>query len=745
MKFLKRVRLHEAPGLRLLATLCLLPLALAAQNNPAQTGSPRPITPKDFDSWKNISGQVLSPDGRFLAYGLFPEEGDGQVVVRDLAAGPDGGKDLLHIPAGELPPPPVDDPNAEGPPPPRNIRLSFTQDSKTLVFLAYATHSAVEKAKKDRNTPAHEELVLVNLGSATPTRVPDVKSFQVPARGDGFVAYLKYGPPAPRPTPVAPEAAPGTDEVGDIPEDGQAGRARSSSAGAATPASQYGSQMVLRKLADSSERQFADVLEYALARDGKSLAYSVASAKAESDGVFMLATSGGEPRGLITGRGRYEHVTWDEAVDQLAFIGNPGEGPDADEATGKADAKKTPYKLYLWKRSDLKAAEIVSTATPGFHPGYVIAEHAALTFSNDGSRLFFGAAPPPPPPHATAIDQDKPSFDLWRTGDDYIQPVQRVRAPADLNRSFRAVYLVHRKKMLQLADDTLPELLPNETGRYALGTDDRTYRAMLDYGNRTADYYLVDVETGARTPILQKQEGVVRWSGDGRYLLSFDGENWSSTAVPSGKSTNLTESLPAKFFDEQNDVPAAPAAYGVGAWARDDRYVLLYDHFDVWQIAPEGGSAVNLTAGEGRRQQLEFRYVKTDPDPEVHHFDPAQPILLRAESTVTHDSGFYTTRLGANQPPSRLLFADKDFSTPTKAEHADTYVVTAQTFTQYPDLMVTDGSFTKLQTVSNANPQKATLAWGTDEMVSFESARRRAPAGRSVQARKLRSAARNTR
>jgi dipeptidyl aminopeptidase/acylaminoacyl peptidase len=492
-------------------------------------------------------------------------------------------------------------------------------------------------------------------------------------------------------------------------------------AGAATPTSRYGSQMVLRKLADGGERPFADVLEYALAKDGKGLAFSVASSKPETDGVFVLATAGGEPRGLITGKGRYEHVTWDDGLDQLAFIGNPGEGPDADEAAGKADAKKTPYKLYLWKSSEPKAAEIVATSTPGFHPGYVLAEHATLNFSKDGSKLFFGAAPPPPPPHATAIDQDKPSFDLWRTEDDYIQPVQRVRAPADLNRSFRAVYLIRAKKMLQLADDTLPELVPNETGRYALGTDDRAYRAQLDYGNRTGDYYLVDVETGARIPVLKKQEGVVRWSGDGKYLLSFDGKDWSSIAVPSAKITNLTANLPAKFFNEENDVPAAPGPYGVGAWSKDDKYVLLYDHFDVWQVAPEGGSATNLTEGEGRRDKLEFRYVKTDPDAEVHAFDPAQPILLRAESSVSHDSGFYSTKLGAKQPPTKLLFMDKDFSNPVKAEHANTYVLTEQTFTQFPDLLVTDASFSKLERVSDANPQKAGLAWGTDEMIHFES------------------------
>ncbi|MGH9596593.1 MAG: hypothetical protein ACRD3K_07330, partial [Edaphobacter sp.] len=91
----------------LFALLCLSPLALAQK---------RPITQKDFDSWRTLTGQVLSPDGHYVAYALFPLEGDGDVVIRNLSSGKESRES-----AGELPPPPPDDPNAEGPPPPRTV------------------------------------------------------------------------------------------------------------------------------------------------------------------------------------------------------------------------------------------------------------------------------------------------------------------------------------------------------------------------------------------------------------------------------------------------------------------------------------------------------------------------------------------------------------------------------------------------------------------------------------------------
>ena len=653
----------------------------------------RPITAADFDSWKSISGPALSHDGHWLAYGLFPQEGDGDVLVRDLKTGME-----KRFPAGQLPPPPAPDPNAEGPEPPRAIRLNFTNDSRTLVFLAYATRGKVQAAKKDKKLQAHEELVIVDLASGAAPRTPDVKSFQLPEKADGFVAYQKYGPPAPAATNAA-------DTGEDDPEDAQA-RGR----GPATAANndQFGSMMVLRTLAGGAEREVPDVLEYQVAKDGKFIGYSVASPKTDTDGVFVLPTEAGEPRLLIGGKGRYQHLAWDDKINALAFVGNPG-----DDSEGK----KPSYNLYLWKMAEPRAVEVVSASTPGFRHGFVVNDHATLTFSKDGSRLFFGAAPPPPPAHPTSIDEDKPSFDLWNYKDDSLPTIQKVRAAADLNRSFRAVYLVPQKKMVQLADESMPDLVPNEQGRYALGTFDKDYRPMQDYGERYSDYYLVDLEDGKRTLLAKKHQGRITWSGDGKYAIYFDGKDWFTIAVATGKTANLTARLPVKFFDEEEDTPSIPAPYGSGGWTRDDKFVLLYDHFDVWQVAPDGSSAVNLTRGIGRASHLQLRTVSLDR--EARTIDPDNPLLLRAEDTVTRDSGFFVGAIDAKSAPRKLLIDAKNFGTPIKAKDANVFVLTEQTYTEFPDLMLTDANFASLKKVSQANPQQTALAFGTDEMASF--------------------------
>ncbi|MCU1259645.1 MAG: Peptidase prolyl oligopeptidase active site domain protein, partial [Bryobacterales bacterium] len=96
------------------------------------------------------------------------------------------------------------------------------------------------------------------------------------------------------------------------------------------------------------------------------------------------------------------------------------------------------------------------------------------------------------------------------------------------------------------------------------------------------------------------------------------------------------------------------------------------------------------------------------------------PVLLRAEDTVTRASGFYWGRADAKEQPRKIMMAPQDFSVPAKAKDADVFVLTGQTFDQFPDLLVTNASMKELRKVSDANPQKADLIWGSAEMVNFE-------------------------
>src|SRR5213593_3380913 len=81
------------------SVLCVLALLTTAANSfpafivrasvdaqqPKTATAKRPLTHKDYDSWRSIQASQISRDGKFIAYAYTPQDGDGEIVVRNVA------------------------------------------------------------------------------------------------------------------------------------------------------------------------------------------------------------------------------------------------------------------------------------------------------------------------------------------------------------------------------------------------------------------------------------------------------------------------------------------------------------------------------------------------------------------------------------------------------------------------------------------------------------------------------------
>src|SRR5436305_6499988 len=230
----------------------------------AQTAK-RPLNHHDYAGWRTITSQRLSPDGKFLAYGLFPQEGDGEIVIRSLVTGSEQRE------PGGVRPAPVPAANAEEGPPPeaRAVTIAFSADSRTAVFSTFPAKAAIDQARKDKKPAPKDGMVIVDLASGKKTRIDRVKRFSVPEKAAGLVAYWKEGPDAPA-TPAGRGAPPAADQQA-------GGRGGRGSAAATGPRPEFGSDLVLRNLSDGAERSFAGVVEFSLTDDGKQLVYAVSA------------------------------------------------------------------------------------------------------------------------------------------------------------------------------------------------------------------------------------------------------------------------------------------------------------------------------------------------------------------------------------------------------------------------------------------------------------------------------------
>ncbi len=735
------------PRSRGIAAIALFGLLVASAGPlSAQPVNKKTLTYAEYDIWRTASGVTLSRNGQYVAYLVGSESADGEVIVRHVASGKEfkfpRGAATGFASLGTAP--------------------RFTPDSKKVLLPLTPTKAELDKAKADKlkvEEYPKAAVAIIELSSGKELdRIASASSFQIGGEGAGFLIYRK---------PTTPEPGKGeTKEPTTPPVKGKKGRFPIPGTPAA-PTKTTGSDLFIRDIASGTTRTVLDVTEYSLSNDEKTLVYIVSSKTEEKNGVYALNPkfgTGGTP--LKIGVGRYSSLTWDEKQNRLAFFYDDSQIPSPTIAPpphpagtaigtsiGGTPVPPTPprYRVFVWDRTATGAkpiarvpigtvggfgaitaqvvaanapttdavSQVFGPDTPGLKKGWALSGNT-LSFSQDGTKLYVATAPERAPQTPTTPDDIQ--LDLWHWKDGALQPMQKLQAAQDRNRTFGAVLLLDTKQFRHLSDGDVSVQQP-ASGDWAVSTDNRKYKHMTGYAYPVpSDYALVNIRTGESKPLATASIVGMSLSPNGKYLLSFDGKDWVTTSVPDGKKTNLTSKLGVKFFDEEHDTPNEAPAYGISQWTTDGKSILVSDRYDIWKIAADGSGAANLTK-IGRAQGIRFTLLRPrspdDRSPIERTVDLGKPHLLGAENLTTRDTGFYRLEPGA--APKMLLMGARGYGFPTKAKDADVYILTVQTFSQYPDYYVTTPDFHELKRVTDINPKVKDYNWGKAELIKYTS------------------------
>lgn len=645
---------------------------------------------EDYAVWNRIRGQQLSTDGRWLLYSLVPGDGDGELTVRTVES------DRRFTRA-------------------RGTDAHFTNDSRYVVFTIAPEEEAVKEADREsvpKNEQPKDSIGIMDLRSVFPAgggvtsehfTAERVQSFKLPEDAAGFVAYLLEKP--------VPDEADEGDEEAASPERPPRGRRSGDDEDEEDDDDKAeGTVLVLRVLATGEEHRYEHVTDYLFSADGERLYYSASNEDGTADGVYAVETATGEATPVVTGEGEYEQLALNEEGRSVAFLSN---APDWD-------ADQPAFTLFV--DGEARATE----GGAGIPDGWWINERGDVSFSEDGSRVFFGTSPRPEPEKDEEDDDDDEEvvLDIWNWKDPYMMPMQLLQAESERNRSFMAVTHVDGGPSVQLATQEIPNVSVGRDGDadVALGTTDIPYRQLLSWDGRYNDLYIIDVETGARERAVEALRGRGQLSPGAKYLYWWNGFEmaWFAMNVEDGELVEISAGIPHPVHNILNDVPQAPRPADQAVWTEDDERVLIYDRYDIWLVDPTGREAPrNVTEGVGRSEGIRFRYVREDSDEEAVDLD--REALLSAFNLTTKQDGYYRDRLGRNDRPQRLVMGDFDLSSPTKAEDADVVIFTRQTFTEFPDLWTSSSDFSDMTRLSDANPQQSEYRWGTAELVEWNS------------------------
>jgi dienelactone hydrolase len=726
--------------------LGLLPLAGAAQT-PAQ---PKPaLSWKDVASYRSIptfGGTSLSPDGRWMAYVLAPVEGDAELLVRKT-----GDTTTYRYPIGS----------------PTFPQMSFSDDSKYFAFKVFPKDKDKKAAAKTPGRPLPEKLMLVELAGNKKTEFERVRNFAFNGERASHLAVQLT--PAPGGTPPMPSAAgTGTGSAASSAPKGSdlllvelgTGKAQNIGNVAEMAFNKRGEYLAL--VIDATE-QAGNGLHLRNLATGTTTILDTDKAQYQSlnwtergDGFAALKGTKDEkykslPQRVVGVRnltGTPEVIVYDPKLDSLKFpkgmTVSPNRRPMWSEDLGtlffgvhklelakkeppaaskpKTDSTKTaatPQPSEAQRLTKIRADTTIKTLDDLQKALARVKTDSAKVAQRGGTVPSLAAALP------KKDEAEKPDMVIWHWQDKRLQSQQQVQETSDKNFSYLAMYQVGPKQFVRLADSTLRNVNPAPKQRFALGFDDSNYEldANLD-GQNYADVYAIDLQTGAKTKVFTKfyQPNFYaspRPSPDGtKFVYAQDGQFFVYDLVAK-TSRNLTEKMPTKFVDVDDDHNVKTPPTPVLGWSNDSKQVLLSDGWDLWRVPVDGGAAQNLTVN-GRRDRIRYQ-TRFQLDPEEKGIDFKQPQYLRLYGERTKKSGI--ARLDVDKRsnpvagPKVLLWEDAAVAGGfgdgfVKAKKAPTYVFAKETFTQPREYYLsTSPDLSGAQAVTKNAPDLAKYAW----------------------------------
>jgi dipeptidyl aminopeptidase/acylaminoacyl peptidase len=689
----------------------------------ASAQNKKPLDHTVYDNWKNIGERLISNDGKFVVYTVNPQEGDGELVIQNPVT-----KYKKTIPRG--------------------YNATITEDSKYAIFKIKPFFQDTRQAKIKKKTGddlPKDSLAIIELGQDSVLKIAKVRSFKTPEKAAGFMAYLLEKAEAAAPKVKAlPDSATQLKTMLQMADSlvkladsirNKTKEAQTKGLAVLTPAKketkpaaakadaekiEEGTELVLRNLSTGTDKKFKLVTEYYFSKKANTLVIETSAKNNDSSTkatVLWIDLATGKTDTILKKFNDAKNYMLDEEGSQLAFVA------ERDSVT-KALTKF--YKLYYYKQGNETAAIIAEKNTVGMKLGNTISENANLNFSKDGKKLFFGTAAIKAPKDTTLVDFELARLDVWHYNDDYLQPQQLKQLDQELKRSYTAVVISGQDKIVQLGSEDAERIsLVNEgNAGWVLAETNKGNRKEIQWtGNAKTSAYIISTNDGSKKLVLGNATANFNASPAGKYVYWYDDvkRNYFTYDVATGITKNVTDKIKVPLYDEENDVPDYPNAYGIMGWSNDDANMYVYDRYEVWNVNPAAAAAPVTIIDPlkmPRKNKVTYRYISTDREERFVNLEKtlAFRVFDNTAKTMTLDAPVLKNNVltFSNTPQKNF------FGFPVKAKSAMAFIYTKEHYTASPNLYFTGTSVDDEMVLSDINPQQKDYNWGTAELFKWK-------------------------
>ncbi|MFY0673827.1 MAG: S9 family peptidase [Bacteroidia bacterium] len=647
-------------------------------------GQKKAITIDDFNKWKRIESTRISTNGQYVMYKLSPEVGNKTLVIHNIKS--DLADTLKRV-----------------------STANFAFNGKYAIATVVTDHEAVRQLKfkkeKKENYPK-DSLYLVDLKTFDRQFIDLIKSWKTPETNGDWLAYLREEPlPKPEPDSTATDSIE-TEEEKDFP---------AAASAASTKKDKDARTLVIYNLKTKESFEYSGVKDYGFSDNGSICYFYSVGDSTFSKGAYLFNTGSKKENHIELEHEELKGITTDTIGTQIAFFYSN----DDD----KAKSKSFDIAHFNVSKNTLNITDSNQIAL-----GHSISEDYALSFTENGERLFFGIKPrlKDYPEDTLRLAEEKAKLDIWSHMDGRLQPQQLKERKRDEKRSITCFLDIKKNSITQVGEHVFSSenVAQQKQGRYALISDSKPYFKERSWESPWArDVYLKDLKKGTKELLFEKFKGSASISPGGDYLYWFNMEEgyWWLMNLKNGKKTCLTLENKNDYINLDDDHPMIKGSYGIGGWYEDDKFIFINTKNGFTAFDPTGKRKATEFGQKGNsRERIKRKsrepFILNNEGFFIEVFDSkTKEKSLYASNYVVSEDDFM---IGEIQAPSRN--GDDYYNFYSYSKNGELGLWRIESNQKYPDLYV--GTKDGFKQLSNANPQQSKYKWYKTELINYLSA-----------------------
>jgi len=460
-------------------------------------------------------------------------------------------------------------------------------------------------------------------------------------------------------------------------------------------------------------KEITNVDLYSLSPDGNKLAFSQHKERSYLK-ILDLGKKITSTKLSVSPQIHYKIIKWHHSGKSFVMAGYP-----------EKLKNKNFTELLLYKTAQNKIYYYNITLDKNFAQGVFVEGRYlnSLAVSEDQSNVFFIAKDM----RVSPADNNTDVVQIWNSDDKDLFP--RRKEYSYNNEDFHLIqWTPETGRTKRIGNKENPRVILNGNQRFALLYDPEKNKPSFKQ-KPDLDFSILELHSGEVSPFLSGQPSIgltktMSFSPNGKFLVYFKDENWQLYSFDNKNTFSLTKSIKSSFANKTTQYGVSTFPFGFAGWTQNDKSLIVYDEFDLWEFNTESLSSIRLTQGREDNKIYRLAFYKSEDfgiiDFKAHTLIPGENMVLNVKAADNSKSGI--SFINKNRKVESVVYNSTYISALKKSGSGNNFIYLQEKFNVPPEL-ISKNENQNPHTVFASNPHHKNYAWGHSLLISYKNSK----------------------